>query len=383
MKIAYIVQNYQAATELWLQRQIEILQEDIVFIAATDNKERFWNNRIPIVNLYSEYPFIKKLAIKLKILRKRTSRERNNEILLKKSRHKVDVLFINYLTMAYRLRDALSQIDVPIIIHTHGYDITWDLVSVDSGERMYDEEYLNFVREISSRALMVANSNESKKRLIALGVPDSRIVIKYFGVSLEINDIAAKDVNFVRILYIGRLVDCKAPDLVIQAFEQACDKGLRGELIIAGDGPLAITCRLLQKRSKYSDRIKLLGLVSAEDGRKLRKECDIFTAHNCRGPLTNQLEAFGVSIIEAMAAGLPVVTGRSGGVIDSVVDGETGFLFTPGDISEHADMLLQLALNAELRRSMGDKGRSRVKNKFSIELEKESLINLLKMTEGD
>ncbi len=378
MRIAYVVENYRAQSELWIERQIEMLKDDISFIAAADNGEKYWNNFIPIVNLYSNYPLMKRLAIKLRLIRTRSPIERNNEILLKKLGKGVDIIFVNFLTLAYRLQDALNEADLPLIIHTHGYDITWDLMSLDTMQRRYDEDYFAFVKNISKKALLIANSNESKHRLSELGVDDSRIFVKKFGVSIERSETIDKGNISVKILYIGRLVDCKAPDLVIRAFELACERGLQGELIVAGDGPLEVTCRLIQMRSKYRDRIKLLGVVNAEEGQKLRRQCDIFTAHNCKGVLTNQIEAFGVSIIEAMSAGLPVVTGRSGGVVDSIIDGETGFLVEPGDIDEHAERLLQLAVDPGLRARMGEMALERVRNNFSIEGEEACLRVILR-----
>ncbi|MCH8923254.1 MAG: glycosyltransferase, partial [Planctomycetes bacterium] len=70
-------------------------------------------------------------------------------------------------------------------------------------------------------------------------------------------------------------------------------------------------------------------------GERLRAEADIFTAHNCTGPITRQEEAFGVSIVEAMAAGLPVVSGRSGSLPEIVEDRVDGILVEPGDREAH------------------------------------------------
>lgn len=377
MKVAYIMQNYSAASELWLQRQLEMLKDNIVFIAAIDNKERYWKNRLPVINLYSDYPFYKKLLIKLKLLRVRTPQERYNEVLQNTfKKNKVDVILINYLTLAYELKETLLTTKLPIVIHTHGYDITWDLLSTASGARVYDESYFKFARDISKKSLLIANSNHSKNKIAEIGINKNNILVKKFGVPIEGRVRSAK-VEAIKILFIGRLIELKAPNLVIKAFERACEKGLNGELLIAGGGPLELECKRLREQSKYKEQIKILGVVGADYGQTLRKECDIFTAHNCKSTSTNQVEAFGVSIIEAMSAGLPVVTGKSGGVVDSIVHGETGFLFEPGDVKEHADRLLELAENDELRKRMGVKGIERVKQYFSLDGEKLSLKEIL------
>ena len=181
----------------------------------------------------------------------------------------------------------------------------------------------------------------------------------------------------VEILYLGRLCDCKGPDLTIQAFEIACQRGLRGKLTIAGDGELMMTCQLLWRRSPYRDRIRLLGAVNAQRGQQLRDEADIFTAHNCIGRLSGEDEALGPSILEAMADGLPVVTGRQGGVCETVVDSETGMLFLPEDVEAHADALMCLAGDPKLRSRLGRAGWERVRAEFSVAKEQAALRKLL------
>jgi len=111
-------------------------------------------------------------------------------------------------------------------------------------------------------------------------------------------------------------------------------------------------------------------------------EADIFTQHNIQGEITRQSEAFGVSIIEAMAHGLPVVCTKHGGVIESVVDGETGFMCDPGDIEAQADAFLKLANNIELRQNMGDAGRKRVAEYFNPEQEALQLREIMNISDS-
>jgi len=373
------MKNYSSVSELWLQRQIEMLKDNITFIAATDNKQNMWGNAIPVVNL-SHYSVFMRVLAKLTIINRKPITERYCETLLKAlTKNEVDVIFCNYLSLAYDLKDVLLNINVPIIIHTHGYDITWDLMSRETGEMIYDDCYFDFARKVSKKALIIANSNYSKNKVIEIGVAEDRIVVKKFGVAIERQKkIHRSKTSAVRILYLGRLIECKAPDLVIRAFELACEKGLDGELFIAGSGNMENTCKSLRECSKYKEKIKFLGHVNAEEGVSLRSMCDIFTAHNCKSVATNQIESFGVSIIEAMAAGMPVVTGRSGGVVESVIDGVTGFLVTPGDVGDHANKFLELANSPDLRMTMGRKSVERIKDSFSLEGEKKSLLEILK-----
>ena len=73
-----------------------------------------------------------------------------------------------------------------------------------------------------------------------------------------------------------------------------------------------------------------------------------------------------LSVLEAMAAGLPVVASAVGGLHEVVVDGETGFLVPPGRPEELAAALGRLIGDAELRRTLGDAGRRRAEERFSL-----------------
>jgi glycosyltransferase involved in cell wall biosynthesis len=279
--------------------------------------------------------------------------------------------------MAVTYKKYLIEANKQLFIHCHGYDITWDLRDVNNPNVLYhNKDYIKNIIELSSIATFIANSKYTVNKLLEIGIPEEKIKLKYFGVPIPTSK--KGNVNeTINILYLGRLVDFKGPDIVIKAFELASKKGLKANLLIAGEGPLKITCELLKRASKFSERINLVGEVNVETADKLRKNADIFTAHNCKGLLTHQEEAFGVSIIEAMAAGLPIISARSGALEETVINGVTGVLVEQFDIESHAEVFLKLAFNKTLRKEMGQKARERVLNCFTIELEKRRLFEIL------
>ena len=91
----------------------------------------------------------------------------------------------------------------------------------------------------------------------------------------------------------------------------------------------------------------------------LYREMDIVTV-----PST-WIEPFGITALEGMASGLPVLASRIGGLAGSVVDGETGYLIDPGSVEEWAQKLRILALAPELRRQMGENGRKRTQRRYA------------------
>jgi len=366
MRIALITNSFKVSTELWIWRQVNYLSREIGYVGILDNLADREENGIPVLSLvkdnppFGSNPFF--MVRKLKRL---------------EEQYGIDTYYIHYLTNAFQLKEFIQLTDRRVFVHCHGFDITHDLKHHQNPLNYYHSiEYRTFLYQLPNQINFIANSLNTKNYLLNYGVSEEKIKILYFGVPVE-GIIPVKPEKPVRILFLGRLVDFKGPDLTIRAFEKACEKGLDGELCIAGDGPLMVTCQLLKSQSKYGERIKISGKVDYETGRILRSESHIFTAHNAIGSLSNQEEAYGVSIIEAMGAGLPVVTGRSGGIQETVVHGETGYLFKPGDVDAHADFLFDLATNHRKREKMGKNALNKVIKDFNLENEKKSFLEAL------
>jgi len=294
-----------------------------------------------------------------------------------------DIVFVQFANLAVSISSFLRAFPGRVFVHCHGVDVTWDLKIKAGGKRASrSENYADEVASLSKYVTFLANSKWTSSQLQRIGVPENRIEIKYLGVPVpSLADLAEPDElqhqKGMQIAFVGRLVDCKGPSLCIQAFEGLADQNPKARLVMAGDGPMMEQCQQQRLASRHRERVELLGAVSSERVQSILSQSHIFTAHNLRGPETNQIEAYGVSILEAMAHRLPVVTGRSGGPCETVVDGETGILFAPGDVAAHTAALLALSEDLDLRRRMGFAGRQRVIDNFSNELERRRLRKIL------
>jgi glycosyltransferase involved in cell wall biosynthesis len=230
---------------------------------------------------------------------------------------------------------------------------------------------------MSRWATFIANSAFTARLLRNAGVAKERIVVKPLSTPSPTEAPLRPPTLCTQFLFLGRLVDFKGPDLVLQAFFHACDRGLDARLVVAGDGPLRATCELLTARSPHKDRVRLLGVVGPDDGARLRRQSDVFVAHNCKGPITRQTECFGVAVIEAMADALPVLSGRSGALEETVVDGETGILVEPHDLDHHVDALLALGRDGLLRHRLGLGGWRRARDLYAPEVERQRLVDIV------
>lgn len=375
MGIFFIGRGLSLPSQLWMRRQLKALEQDVTVLAATPCDIKSYKRRFKIVAIREHHA-----RILWRVAHSITSANIARAI---KSR-KVSKVLVHFATDAVRYQSALSTSTKPVFVYCHGYDVTWDLrnqFATDFRQRMHSHDYVDKVRNLPDNFSFIANSKSTQKRLLEIGIPVNRIHLNYLGVEIPSTlPKHSRQTSDLTVLFLGRLIDCKGPDLVIRAFERACEIGFSGNLVMAGDGPLSLTCELLRSHSPHRDRIKLLGPVDGETGERLRKEADIFTAHNCTGPVSGQEEAFGVSMVEAMAAGLPIVNTINGSVPEVVENEKQGILVNAGDIEAHANALIRLGSNPDLRQEYGNNGWNRARNNFSIELEANRLREILNGT---
>jgi glycosyltransferase involved in cell wall biosynthesis len=126
---------------------------------------------------------------------------------------------------------------------------------------------------------------------------------------------------------------------------------------LAGDGPALTAVASALARNGLSHRVELLG--ARADVPNLLARSEVFV-------LSSRSEGFPVSVLEAMAAGLPVVATDVGGVREAVEDGETGFLVPAADSEALAGALDRLLVDGELRRRLGAAGRARALSRFDV-----------------
>lgn len=293
-------------------------------------------------------------------------------------------ILCHYGVFALDFESIFQTSAVKGFVHFHGYDAMFDLRSAEPPhKRIHSEDYPARLKRLSSKSTFIANSDFLASELIRHGISPHAVQKKYLGVVPANEPKIHIEKPAIKIVAVGRLIDCKGPTLTIRAFDLACQQGMVGELIIIGNGPEIDACLQQKKTSDYAAHIHILGSLPGAEVSKHLESADIFSQHNITGPVTHQIEAFGVSILEAMAIGLPTVCTRSGGVPEIVVDGETGFLGTPASVEEQAASLLRLAKDAGLRNRLGLAGYERVKSHFSLKAEGERLLEILSNEEPE
>ena len=173
--------------------------------------------------------------------------------------------------------------------------------------------------------------------------------------------------NSLRVLAVGRLSYYKGFDVLIRAVAET--PGVILDLI--GDGEEAKPLRELIDALGIPDRVRLLGRVPDAEREAYLRTCDCLCL-----PSIERTEAFGVVLLEAMAAGKPcVATAVPGtGMAWVVQDGVTGLVVPPADADALGSALCFLKNNPNIRMSMGNAGQLRFRQKFRIEQSAEGLL---------
>lgn len=196
-------------------------------------------------------------------------------------------------------------------------------------------------------------------------IPNGIDIERYAGVagSRELRPVLgafAPPGTFV-VVNVGRLDPVKDQAGLIAALKSLCDSSTaaaeRLRLVIVGEGTCRKDLEMQIARLGLRDQVCLLG--DRKDVPEILAECDMFA-------LSSVAEGIPLTLLEAMAAGLPVVATRVGGVGEVVVDGVTGTLVEPGNPAALAQALRGYVEDAQRRGQHGDAGRQRVEQRFGL-----------------
>ncbi len=157
------------------------------------------------------------------------------------------------------------------------------------------------------------------------------------------------------VVSVGRLVGWKGLRVVLEAMA-----GLSStRYLIVGSGPEEAALKAFAAQLGVSERVEFTGRVPHRDLPQLLAQCDVFVQ-----PSIGE-EAFGISVVEAMACGLPVLASDNGGLPEILVDGSTGLLLPPGDIAAWRARLADFAQDTGLTTRLGEAGRERAVSHFT------------------
>ena len=172
----------------------------------------------------------------------------------------------------------------------------------------------------------------------------------------------------VRILFVGRLEVRKGADLMLAAAVELSREFPHAEFVLAGkDTPhteLGETYRARFERDHGADptvagRVRFTGMLSETELFQAYSDCDVFC-------LPSRYESFGLVFVEAMMFGVPVVGCRTGGMVEVIADGTTGYLTPPDDVEGLIAALRKLIADSAHRTALGAAARTDYETRFAL-----------------
>jgi colanic acid/amylovoran biosynthesis glycosyltransferase len=165
----------------------------------------------------------------------------------------------------------------------------------------------------------------------------------------------------LKILTVCRLVGKKGVDTLLRAVAMS-ERSL--ELTVAGDGPERVNLERLASELNCQQRVRWLGAVDNEVVLQLMKDADIFVLP-CRTAPSGDRDGLPVVLMEAMACGLPVISGTMPAILELIEHGSNGLLVAENDASQLAREIRNLT--DDVRNRLATAGRATVENEFSLE----------------
>jgi len=222
---------------------------------------------------------------------------------------------------------------------------------------------------------IIPNSEETN-RMVLSNFDSAEIQKKskvvYHGIDLQEYDSRSKEklVTSKEILLgnAGRLTLQKGQKYLVEVAEELKKRGLKFKVLIAGEGELKEELIKTIEEKDLSGEIELLGFIKEME--RFYHTIDVFL-------LSSEWEGFGYVIVEAMAAGKPVVAFNKSSNPEIISDGESGFLVDFPDVNQFADKIEKLIRERSLREKMGKDARRWIENNFQLDDKITEIIALL------
>ncbi len=256
---------------------------------------------------------------------------------------------------------------IPVVMLAHGNEL------LQLRDKSWPKQYLS----LKTADRIVAVSDYTKNLLLGLGIPEERVEVIHPGSDPDIfYPLPADEVEKVKtrfrlsnkkiLLTAGGLVSRKGQDMVIKALPTVLKEFPDVVYLMLGEGEDEKYFRNLATSLGVEENVRFFGVV--RDWNRLRElynACDIYIMASRLQVSEGSVENFGIAFVEANACGKPAIGGRSGGIPEAIIEGETGLLVDPENDEEIAGAIIRLLRNPNFAAELGRKGRLRVENELN------------------
>jgi colanic acid/amylovoran biosynthesis glycosyltransferase len=362
-KAAHYSHSYLALTKTWLYAQIINLKrfEPIVLCRRTENLDQF-----PIKNIFS---FDSLSRLRKAYYMRGASQDYYDQYFKRVLRKERPVLIhAHFGPHGCYVMPIAKKFELPLVTSFYGFDAT-RLVET---EREWLEKYKILFEEGN---LFLAEGSHMAKTLQNLGCPRSKTAIFRLGVDLVRLPYRKREMKeTIRLLAAGTFREKKGHTYTVEAFGMLAERYRNISLTIIGDANDHDPHEMKEKKKiletikslNLDGRVRLPGYVPYEALIHEFYEHDIFVSPSVHAADGDAEGGAPVTVIEASATGMPVVSTLHCDIPEVVADGVSGFLVAERDSEALAEKLDHLCSNPDLRARMGEAGRRRVEENYDI-----------------
>lgn len=356
MRIAIVSPNKNAYSETFIQAHRELLQNSVYYYGG------MVPNELDVQGTLYPKSFFGKVILKLKLKLKRflgkavlTEREELFFNSLKKEN--IKLVLAEYGPTGCAVLPVCKKLNIPLIVHFHGYD-----ASIKEVLEKYRSQYKEM---FDYAAYIIAVSEPMMERLSALGAPKDKLVYNPCGPNAAFLHVQPT-YEEQAILSVGRFVDKKAPYYSILAFSKVKQRVPHARLYMAGDGALLNTCKNLVQYLGLEQNVFFPGVITPAQLQERLSTVRAFVQHSVTAD-NGDMEGMPVGILEAQAAGVPVISTYHAGIPEAVLHGETGLLVREHDVDLMAEYMVRMLEDKEYAMQLGRAGKERMARYFSME----------------
>ncbi len=295
--------------------------------------------------------------------------------------------------LIFRLRKIILQEQVDLV-HLHsrrGADVLGGIAARLCGipcvlSRRVDNTESVLVAKLKYRLYdrIITISEAIKNVLLKAQVPAAKIICVRSAVDAEqydricerekFNQLFGVSKEHVVIGMLAQFIPRKGHRYLLEALPEVMEKYPGIKVLLFGKGPLLDQVQSEIKQRNLQDIVMIAGFRS-----------DLSSWLCCLDILVHpaEMEGLGVSLLQAAAAGVPIIGSRAGGIPEVIRDGENGLLIEPGDVQGLRDAMLDLLSDSKLRRKMGLRGKQMISKMFSIDVMAAGNLAVYKEVLGD
>jgi glycosyltransferase involved in cell wall biosynthesis len=355
--LAIFNENRQKYTETFVSSHLDNLKFNKVFYYGLPPQYIFpWGDVISSNQQWKQF----KLAF-LKLVEIDEQSYFSNKLAKSLKKQKIQLALAEFGTMGAQVCKACLKNNIPLVVIFHGYD-AWHKEIIERNKEKYIELF-----KYSNKIIGV--SEDICQQLQKLGCPKEKVF--YLPCSINFKLFSYKDHtnNPPQLLSVGRFSETKSPHLTILAFNEVLKEVPEAKLVMVGKdggGELFEACHILARALNIEDKVDFKGILTPNEVKIEMDKASVFVQHSITTPLNGDKEGTPVSVMEAMACGLPVVATNHAGISELIQSGKNGFLVEEYDYLEMAEKIILCLSNLDLAFSIGQNA--------SLSLSKNKLI---------